>query len=63
MKSKKEMVGKNGPLGFVFFIAWFGALVYFINQADGFWQVVLAFLQACVWPALLLYRVLQVLGV
>lgn len=52
----------GGPMGFVMFVAWFGALVYFINHAHGFWEVVLAFLQACVWPAILLYHALGALG-
>lgn len=59
---KAEMMQSNGPVGFVLFVAWFGALVYFINTANGFWEVVLAFLQAFVWPALVLYRVLELLA-
>lgn len=59
---KVEMINQGGPIGFVLFVAWFGALVYFINHAQGFWEVVLAFLQACVWPALVLYRVLEILA-
>jgi hypothetical protein len=60
---KVEVINQSGgPVGFVLFVAWFGALVYFINHAQGFWEVVLAFLQACVWPALVLYRVLEVLA-
>lgn len=53
----------NGPMGFVLFTAWIGAVVYFVGKADGFWNIVVAFLQACVWPAYLLYHVLQVLRV
>lgn len=60
---KAEVINQGGgPVGFVLFVAWFGALVYFINHAQGFWEVVLAFLQACVWPALVLYRVLEILA-
>lgn len=64
MKKDHAMYGmkQSAPLGFAFFVAWFGALVYFINHAQGFWQVVLAFLQACVWPAILLYHVLGLVG-
>lgn len=62
MKHSKT-VYQHAPSGFVMFVAWFGALVYFLNQADGFWEVVLAFLQACVWPGILLYHVLQALSV
>lgn len=48
----------EGMTGTVLFLCWVGALVYFINQASGFWEVVLAFLKSLVWPALLLYEVL-----
>ncbi len=58
-----KVIDKGGPTGFVFFVAWFGAAVYFVNQVDGFWNVILALLKACVWPAYLLYHLLQVLKV
>ncbi len=62
-KSKKEIAQQNAPSGFVLFVAWFGALVYFMQQAQGFIGFVLAFLKACVWPAYLLYYALLALGV
>lgn len=52
----------NGPMGFVLFVAWIGAVVYFVGNADGFWNIIVAFLQACVWPAYVLYYVLGLLG-
>lgn len=57
-----KVINREGGMGFIMFVAWFGALVYFINQASGFWEVILAFLKACVWPAILLYHVLSVVG-
>ena len=64
LKDKKHIqtIRHEGPMGFILFLAWFGALVYFINHANGFWEVVLAFLQACVWPALVIYKVLELLA-
>ena len=53
----------NGPLGWVFFTAWVGAIVYFVSNVDGFWNIIVAFLQACVWPAYVVYYGLQGLGV
>ena len=58
----KMMHQGGGAIGFMFVVAWFGALVYFINTAQGFWEVVLAFFQACVWPAIVLYHILSLLG-
>jgi hypothetical protein len=49
----------NGPMGFGMFVGFIGALVYFVNQVDGFWNIIAAFFKAMVWPAILVYNVLQ----
>jgi len=51
----------RGSSGFAFFVAYIGAAIYFIQQASGFWAVILALLKAAVWPAYVLYHVLQAL--
>jgi hypothetical protein len=51
----------HGPTGFIAFVAWVGALAYFVGQADGLWNVIVAFFQACVWPAYVVYYGLQAL--
>ncbi len=51
-KQKKES-------GTVAFLTYVGAAVYFVNSVDGFWNIVAALLKAAVWPAILLYNVLQ----
>lgn len=61
--SKSSSAVQHAPSGFVMFVSYFGALVYFINQASGFWEVVGAFFQAIVWPAFVVYYGLQALGV
>lgn len=43
-------------LGFI------GAAIHFISVADGFWEGVLGFLQALVWPAFLVYEAFQYFG-
>lgn len=58
-----KVVNKGGPIGFVLFVAWFGALVYFVQQSEGFWGFILAFLKACVWPAFVLHRALDLLHI
>jgi hypothetical protein len=40
----------------------FGAWVYFWQQADGFWEYLLAILQGLVWPAIMVYEVFSALG-
>ena len=37
----------------------FGALVYFWQQADGFWEHVFSLLQAVFWPAWMVYRAFE----
>lgn len=60
---KKETVKVDSGLGYVFFMAYIGALIYFIERNIGFWGDVLAFLQAAVWPAYVLYEVLTRLSI
>jgi hypothetical protein len=39
-----------------------GALVYYIQQADGFWFVILGILKALVWPVFAVYYLLKSVG-
>jgi hypothetical protein len=39
-----------------------GALVYYIQQADGFWSGVLGILKALVWPVFVVYDLLKFLA-
>lgn len=43
-------------------LAFLGALVYNIQHSDTFWLGVLGFLKALVWPAFLIYRLMEFLG-
>jgi hypothetical protein len=38
-----------------------GAAVYYISHATNFWMGVLGFLKAIVWPAFLVYQLLEFL--
>ncbi|MEP6710262.1 MAG: hypothetical protein ABJA64_00910 [Candidatus Saccharibacteria bacterium] len=59
-----KVINKAGPGGFVFFLAYLGAAIYFIHQSSGgFWEVILGLLQAIVWPVYVMFHVLQNLGV
>ena len=60
----KTIKGINkGPIGAVFFMAYIGAAIYFIQISDGtFWAVILGLLQAAVWPVYVIFHVLQLLG-
>jgi hypothetical protein len=39
-----------------------GALVYYLQVADGFWSGVLGVLKALVWPAFVTHDLLRLLG-
>ena len=62
MKNHAKTVADNGQLGFILFIAYIGAAVYFVEQANGFWEVIVALLKAIVWPGFVLYHALGMLG-
>lgn len=61
--SKVKVVNQESAAGFMFFVAYIGALVFFIERNVGFWGDLLAFLQAAVWPAYVLYNVLTFLRI
>ena len=52
----------NAASGGVYGLAFVGALVYFLQHADTFWVGVLGILKAIVWPAFLVYNLLDFLN-
>jgi hypothetical protein len=65
-KNKYMWKGRNrgprygdGGVGFFMFLSFIGAAVYFVSQAHGFWDGVLGILKAIVWPAFLVFQLLQ----
>ena len=48
--------------GAIYGLGIFGAWVFFWQQADTFWEYVLAVLEGLVWPAFLVYEVLSALA-
>lgn len=52
----------TGIAGGGYGLAFIGAAVYFVQQADGFWTGVLGILKAMVWPAILIYKVFSLLN-
>ena len=61
-KSEKNFIKvdkRGGPIGLTVFLSFIGAAVYFVNQADGFWNIILALLKGAVWPAIVIYNVMQ----
>ncbi|RJQ31854.1 MAG: hypothetical protein C4562_05285 [Actinobacteria bacterium] len=52
-----------GAAGSVYGLGFIGALVYFISHATSFWIGVLGFLKSIVWPAFLVYHLLDFLKI
>jgi hypothetical protein len=49
-------------IGGVYGMAFIGAAIYFIGHATSFWMGVLGFFKALFWPALIMYKVLELLA-
>ena len=52
----------SGGGGAVYGLGLIGALIFYIQRADGFWDGVLGVLKALVWPAFLVYEALKFLA-
>jgi len=56
----KRMRGHRGG-GAIYGLGFIGALVYYLQHAATFSAGVVGFLKALVWPAILIYKVLELL--
>lgn len=63
MANNSNGAAQAAPVGFVLFVAYIGAAVYFIQQNHSFLGIVMGLLKAAVWPAYVMYEVLRLLGV
>lgn len=60
MGNKVKVVHKGGPAGAAF-LTFIGAAVYFVQQANGFGEFLVAILKAGVWPAFFIHRVFELI--
>jgi hypothetical protein len=51
----------NGVSGGAYCLAFIGAFVYYLQHAATFWMGVIGFFKALLWPAFLIYQVLEFL--
>lgn len=61
-KGSKAYHTGAGAGGWICFFGWVGALVYYIQTANGFWDVVLGILKSIIWPAFLVHGLMQFIG-
>lgn len=59
-KQTVKVIHKGGPAG-AFFLTFIGAAVYFVQQANGFGEFIVALLKASVWPAFFIHRVFELI--
>lgn len=62
MKDKKITKPSSGGGNAVYSMGMVGSAIYYIQQADGFWAVIVALLKALVWPAFVVYDLLKFMG-
>ncbi len=55
----KGKIHQNPASGAVYGLGFIGAAIYFIQHADTFWIGVLGILKAIVWPAFVVYKLLE----
>jgi len=53
----------GGAGGAVYGLGFIGALIYFLQHATSFGEGVIGILKALVWPAVLIYKVLELLKI
>lgn len=59
-KNKDKKVNTaHGTSGALYFVGFVGALIYWIQAAVGFGAIVTGFLKALVWPAYIIYKLLE----
>ncbi len=59
----KKAAATGGASSGIWFMGFIGALIYYIQFHSGnLWLVILAIIKAIVWPGILVYHLLQSLG-
>lgn len=58
-----KVTNEQGATGFIFFLTYVGAVIYFFQQQPDFWGFILAIIKAIFWPAFLIYAGMSALQV
>ncbi len=58
-RRQRTPAGGGGLVGGVYGLGFIGAAIYFIQHAHSFLQGVVGLLEALVWPAILVYKLLE----
>ncbi len=60
-EKRKGMPEQGGMLSAIYGLAFLGGAVYYIQNAQSFWQGLLGVLKALLWPGVLMYKILEAL--
>lgn len=58
----EKVVNNNGAFGGVYFLAFIGAAIYYLQQANSLWEGIVGLVKAIFWPAVIMYEVLKLLN-
>jgi len=59
---EKKSNNSGATSGAIYGLGFLGAVIYYISVASGFWVGVLGVLKAIVWPAFLVFDLLNYIG-
>lgn len=60
-QKRKNYNRRGGVSEGIYGIAFIGALIYYIGHATTLWMGILGFFKAVVWPAILIYKLMEFL--
>ncbi len=58
-KWNNSKAGASAGVGAIYGLGFIGAVIYYIQHAATFWEAIVGLLQAFVWPAFVVYKVLE----
>ncbi len=58
-----KVVTDSGPLGWLAFTAYIGAVVFLFIRYLNFWGFIMALIKAAFWPAYVIFEAMKALGV
>ncbi|MFZ5433210.1 MAG: hypothetical protein ACOZB3_05480 [Calditrichota bacterium] len=59
--SARKNIQQCSTSGAIYGLGMIGAAVYFIQHSTGFWMGVLGVIKAIIWPAMIVYKALELL--
>jgi hypothetical protein len=59
---KKRGMGAHGSSGALYGLGMIGAIVFYLQHATTFWDGILGFFKGVFWPAMLVHKVFELLG-